>query len=54
MFKGSMKYNLDPSGEFIDEKDMLDVLEKAELGELIKKDGLKFEIEENGSNLSSG
>jgi len=53
MFSGTLKYNLDP-GNVIDEKDMLEVLEKAELDELIKKDGLKTNIEENGSNLSSG
>lgn len=53
MFKGTLRYNLDP-GMQLDPKEMLEVLEKAELGELIKKDGLEMSIDENGSNLSSG
>lgn len=53
MFKGTLRYNLDP-GYQLDPKEMLEVLHKAELGELIKKDGLEMNIEENGSNLSSG
>ena len=53
MFKGSLKYNLDPSNS-INEEEILRILKEAQLGELIKEDGLELKIEENGSNLSSG
>ena len=53
MFKGNLRYNLDPS-KTIAEDEILQVLEKAQLGELIKQDGLDLTIDENGSNLSSG
>lgn len=53
MFKGSLKYNLDPSNS-INEEEILRILKEAQLSELIKEDGLELKIEENGSNLSSG
>ena len=53
MFKGTLRYNLDPSKK-VDEQEILRVLEEAQLGELIKQDGLDLKIDENGSNLSSG
>lgn len=55
MFKGTLRYNLDPFGE-IDEHEITSLLERAALGDLLKKSkkGLDLEIAEGGSNLSSG
>lgn len=53
MFKGTLRYNLDPSNK-VQEEEILRILNEAQLGELIKEDGLEMNIEENGSNLSSG
>ena len=55
MFKGTLRYNLDPFGE-IDESEITSLLERAALGDLLRKSkkGLDMEIAEGGSNLSSG
>jgi len=53
MFTGSLRYNLDPEGKYADER-MLELLNEASLVELVKKEGLDMEIQENGANLSSG
>ena len=54
LFEGSLKTNLDPNNEF--EEDFIwDCLGNVGLKELFEtKDGLKFAIEEQGKNLSSG
>ena len=53
MFKGTIRYNLDPTEERTD-AEIYEVLEKAQLTPLIKDEGLDLKVEENGNNLSSG
>ena len=55
MFTGTLKFNLDPENK-VDDKIIIDLLTKANLDDLIKKDpnGIYQEISENGANLSSG
>ena len=55
MFKGSLKYNLDPKAEYQDDE-LIRLLKEAGLEKLLERDdkGLNLEISENGSNLSSG
>lgn len=59
LFKGSLKFNIDPLGDLSDAP-IEEVLKKAGLDDLLRRgekefgNGLKFEIEEGGSNLSVG
>jgi ABC-type multidrug transport system fused ATPase/permease subunit len=55
MFTGTLKFNLDPEDEVSDDR-IIALLKKAKLDTLLNKNpkGLHQEIEENGSNLSSG
>lgn len=64
LFQGSLRYNLDPTGARSDEE-LVALLKEAGLGSLLQRDqsasskegsanGLSFQIEENGNNLSSG
>ena len=55
LFQGTLKYNLDPFNECTDEE-ILALIRKAQLSDLVARDerGLYMEIQENGSNLSSG
>jgi len=55
MFTGTLKFNLDPEDEVSDDR-IIALLKKAKLDGLLHKNpkGLNQEIEENGSNLSSG
>lgn len=55
MFKGTLKFNLDPENKNTDEE-IYKIIEQAQLQELVDSDpaGIEMEISENGSNLSSG
>jgi len=50
-----LKFNLDPENK-VDDKIIIDLLNRANLDDLLKKDpnGIYQEISENGANLSSG
>ena len=56
LFKGTLRYNLDPLGKFTDEE-LFAMCERGKLDKIYQKEegnGLDFEIKEGGSNLSSG
>ncbi len=55
MFTGTLRYNLDPNFKFTDEE-IIRILNEAGLNSLIERDekGLQMNINEGGSNLSSG
>ena len=55
MFTGTLRFNLDPEGIVEDDR-IIELLKDAQLEELLNKDpkGLNQDINENGSNLSSG
>jgi ATP-binding cassette subfamily C (CFTR/MRP) protein 1 len=55
LFTGSLRFNMDPEDRVKDDQDIISLLSKAGLTELLKhSEGLKQPITENGGNLSSG
>jgi ATP-binding cassette, subfamily C (CFTR/MRP), member 1 len=55
LFAGTMRYNLDPFGEYSTEQ-LMEALDKAQLKHLVEdsESGLEMEILEGGTNLSTG
>ena len=58
LFKGSLRFNLDPQDDYKDET-ILQVINDSGLEDLLHKQSkdqnwLKYEIEQNGGNLSAG
>lgn len=55
IFSGTLRFNLDPSAEYADQR-MIELLQSAQLEDLLQKDprGLDTPVSENGSNFSSG
>lgn len=54
LFAGSVRDNLKLSGEAVSDQDMLDVLERLGLLEMLGSEGLQREVGEGGSKLSGG
>ena len=55
MFRGTLRFNLDPESQSTDQR-IYDLLKEAQLEDLLSKDsaGLGQLISENGANMSSG
>ena len=55
LFRGTLRYNLDPEGK-IEEEELLSMVKRANMTDLMERDpkGLDQEIEKEGKNLSSG
>jgi ATP-binding cassette subfamily C (CFTR/MRP) protein 1 len=53
LFSGTLRFNLDPLGHNTDQE-MLELLEKASLDNLLSNGGLDQHLSEGGSNMSSG
>ena len=55
MFKGTLRFNLDPENRHKEER-IDELIREAQLQYLVESDpaGLDMQISENGSNLSSG
>jgi ABC-type multidrug transport system fused ATPase/permease subunit len=53
LFKGSLRFNIDPTGTQPDDV-IMSLVKRAGLDDLLLKSSTDFQIKESGSNLSSG